>query len=257
MNMDNKVLEGLFNKNLYNSLILKLNNLENDKKSPASIREELSNDINKANLKMSDVTATVAAYYKYSLDKKELSFLTVYYHKTFSYYFNIDIIKKYYNHIVKDELLFNIICNLCDKEILSTLRNYSKTLSKPKVVSKEKFGNKVVTLKNNLLKKFILNVNTVNMVNPIFISKANASICDKVGTAFKKDINLMIENVKKINDKFSSISTLDDSKIKYNINSMSNKLIKVSLNNIIDKKIIAISGTKVTTFNDKIVAKIV
>lgn len=241
--MNNKLLERLFNKNLYDSLLNKLNSLTTDKKAPNNIRQELSYDINKTNLQMPDVTATIAAYYMYSLNKSELSFLTEYYHKTFSAYFNIDIIKKYYNDIVKDEFLFNLICNICSKEILYTLRSYTKGLD----VKKVKDDNRIVTLKNGVLKKFNSNVNIINMVNPIIIDTIRASMGDKVVTAPKEAIVKMIQNVNSINQSFKSVYLLKNIETKKSISDGTKKLIEISINNLDEKSIIAKAGTKIKT----------
>lgn len=241
--MNNKLLERLFNKNLYDSLLNKLNSLTGDKKAPNNIRQELSYDINKTNLQMTNVTATIAAYYMYSLNKSELSFLTEYYHKTFSAYFNIDIIKKYYNDIVKDEFLFNLICNICSKEILYTLRSYTKGLD----VKKVKDDNRIVTLKNGVLKKFNSNLNIINMVNPIIIDTIRASMGDKVVTAPKEAIVKMIQNVNSINQSFKSVYLLKNIETKKSISDGTKKLIKISIDNLDEKSIIAKAGTKIKT----------
>lgn len=264
--MDNKLLiNGLFNKNVYDSITNKLKNFQGKECTPAGVRGELTKDVAENSSVMGNMTATIAAYYYYSLGKKELDFLTSYYHKTFSAYFNASIIKKYYNEIIRDEFLMKMVYDICDKNALSELSKYGKTISnkekskQPVKYSKKKTGTtKVASLDRDKYNRLILNANLAKMLGKVKQGKYKAAYSDMVATMPKVLVEKMILNINKLSEKFKPVSDLENSKIKDIKNSLSQiffnqkldnkRLVPVSISTIFGKPIIARAGTKLEKF---------
>lgn len=108
------------NKELYESLSTRLNSLE--KPSPAEVRNMLTESL-KPGLSLSDVTATLAAFYDYTHDKVDFSFLEDFYTKTFSSYYGSQKILNDIEKIAKDKLLVKSIIRICNDEVVRNLRN--------------------------------------------------------------------------------------------------------------------------------------
>lgn len=124
--MNNKRIEQeLLDINLYNELYYELQSLPFEKRTQANIRNELSSRMKLASDSFASSVAIIAAFYYYSLGKKELDFLQEYYHKTFSAYFNKKVINQYYKEIMKNEFLLNAVINICDSDIVSELYRLS------------------------------------------------------------------------------------------------------------------------------------
>lgn len=246
----------LLNKNLYYSLTEKLQNLSETKKTPKAIRDELTKDIVNANLRMKDVTATIAAYYYFSLGKSELQFLNDYYHKTFLAYFNMDVIKKYYNYIITDEFLTKVIQDMYGKSILNLTKNDTASSIK------EEKENLIKSLSKQEFSKFLMDLKIASMIkNAALDKKCSASLCDKLATVPRSLANKMVSNINNLNDRFTSLKSLNFNKrfaIKSSdkVNEKPNLFQKFSPNIILGKKIVAISGTKVSTFNDNFKRKL-
>lgn len=271
--MNNKLLnEELLNIKLYDNITNKLQNLPKEKKTQAGIREELTKDVASNSSVMSNMTATIAAYYYYSLGKRELSFLTDYYHKTFSAYFNRNVIEKYYNVIIRDDFLIKLIYDICDKNVLSELKKYSEIASnyEKNTVKKKNYGlTKMKQLRKDEYNKLVLNAYLAKMIESVRQGKYNASFSDKVATIPKVLVEKMIYNISRYNGRFKSVSSLEQSKIVGIKDSFlqiffnekksykgNNKLNVISTVTINGKKIIALSGTKVSTFKGNFKQKI-
>lgn len=259
--MNNKLLmNGLFNKNVYDNITNKLKNFPGEKCTPTGIREELTKDVAENSSVMGNMTATIAAYYYYSLGKKELDFLNSYYHKTFSAYFNANIIKKYYNEIIRDKFLMKMVYDICDKNALSELSKYGKTISNKEKnkQQKNKVGaTKIISLNRKEYNKLILKINIAKMTGKVKQGKYKAAYSDMVATMPKVLVEKMVLNINKLSGKFKSVSDLENSKIKGIKNSLSqiffnqkldNKLVPISISTIFGKPIIARAGTKLENF---------
>ena len=209
-----------------------------------------------ANLRMKDVTATIAAYYYFSLGKSELQFLNDYYHKTFLAYFNMDVIKKYYNYIITDEFLTKVIQDMYGKSILNLTKNDTASSIK------EEKENLIKSLSKQEFSKFLMDLKIASMIkNAALDKKCSASLCDKLATVPRSLANKMVSNINNLNDRFTSLKSLNFNKrfaIKSSdkVNEKPNLFQKFSPNIILGKKIVAISGTKVSTFNDNFKRKL-
>lgn len=239
----------LINEDLYKKIFYELENLTLEKKTPANIREELSKRMSTLSSNRACATATIAAFYYYSLGKKELSFLQSYYRQTFSTYFNKRVISQYFNEIISNEFILNTILDICNDDIIGELfglckrkneiskednlysnlinkvkshliKSYTKDIKNTTLVSiqNEKSKNRTTKIRTfeknkfqNLARRIGLRKLVSNLTNNSFIKEESSY--DKIATTNKEIINLIIKNSKDSRGLFVSVSDLEKNMI--------------------------------------------
>lgn len=251
---NNLVNQELMNIDLYNKLYYELENLPIEKKTPANIREELSKYVNMASSNRADLAATIAAFYYYSLNKKELYFLKNYYHKTFSACFNKQLISKYSNEIKSNKIILNSLLDICNSDITSLLNinhDTKKEFSKEKKDITSKMGSFPINLFNKLVEKINLRrlpANDKKIDNLV----TKTTRCDKVASANKSIVEKLIKNSR--SKVFISINDISNKKLEGIEKSFKNRKANKEEYQFVDPKsdvrlsnMKALGGTKVST----------
>ncbi len=198
------------NKEKYESLINKLDNLTGEQAAAGNIRIMLEDKLKGGStLKLDEITAILSAFYEYCSKRSDLKFLEDYCRNTLSSCYHVHKLERSYNNIINDELLLDKLITVGSDELVQNLvdvsyknnRGYSLIVEKGKK-SNRKFNIPITNAGQDLLKQF----NNISMdeVTPLSYTADN-----NLKENFDKKINDAEQKVAQVIENSNGITNSD------------------------------------------------